>query len=165
MSETALAKARHPAEDAGREDVISIAAPLDLFHSPAWMRVGLIRSGVPASDLKALQERLNMPQGVLLDSLRISPATLNRKVGRRDNLSPEDSERVVGIAKMIGQVEEMIRQSGEIDGFDPARWLSEWLQQPAPALAGARPLDFLDTVEGQAMVSGLIAQMQSGAYA
>jgi putative toxin-antitoxin system antitoxin component (TIGR02293 family) len=165
MSEPALATAKHPAGNSEPDENISISDHLDLFHSPAWMRVGLIRAGVPARDVKALQERLNMPQGLLLDSLKISPATLNRKVGRKDNLSPEDSERVVGIAKMIGQVEEIVRQSGEIEGFDAAQWLSEWLQQPAPALAGARPLDFLDTVEGQAMVSGLIAQMQSGAYA
>ena len=34
-----------------------------------------------------------------------------------------------------------------------------------PALGGARPIDLMDTMEGQALVSTTLAQLQSGAYA
>ncbi len=33
------------------------------------------------------------------------------------------------------------------------------------ALGGKRPADLMDTAEGQAIVSNLVARMQSGAYA
>ena len=36
---------------------------------------------------------------------------------------------------------------------------------PVPALGGARPIDLMDTMEGQALVSTTLAQLQSGAYA
>jgi putative toxin-antitoxin system antitoxin component (TIGR02293 family) len=124
----------------------------------------MIREGISARDVKHLQERLGIPQSVLLESLRMSIATLNRKVSRQENLSPEDSERVLGVSKLVGQVTEMVRQSGDAQGFDAASWLAGWLQQSVPALGGARPLDFIDTLEGQAMVSQLLARMQSGAY-
>lgn len=136
----------------------------ELFSAPASHRIGLIREGVPARDVKDLQELLGIPQGAFLDSLRLSTATLNRKVSKLENLSPEDSERVLGFAKLIGQVDEMVRQSGDPEGFDAARWLANWLQQPVPALGGAHPLDFMDTLEGQGMVSDILARMQSGAY-
>jgi putative toxin-antitoxin system antitoxin component (TIGR02293 family) len=149
-----------------RKDVVPVSVSdfEVIFHAPAWQRIGLIRDGVSARDVKELQERLGIPQGVFLDSLRMSTATLNRKVSKQENLSPEDSERVLGISKLIGQVGEMVRQSGDIKGFDAPRWLANWLQQPVPALGGAYPLDFMDTLEGQAMVSQLLARMQSGAY-
>jgi len=75
------------------------------------------------------------------------------------------SERVIGLAKLVGQVETMVRESGDPTGFDAARWVSAWLNQPNPALGGRRPIELMGTVTGQEVVSGLLARMQSGAYA
>ena len=36
---------------------------------------------------------------------------------------------------------------------------------PSPALGGDKPADYMDTIEGQRIVSNLLAMMQSGAYA
>jgi putative toxin-antitoxin system antitoxin component (TIGR02293 family) len=144
---------------------VSLADYASIFHSSPAVRVGLIRDGVPAAEVKRLQERLDMSQAAFLQSMKLSTATLNRKVSRQENLSPEDSERVIGMAKLIGQVQEMVRQSGEPKGFDPAKWLAGWLQQTVPALGGSRPIDFMDTMEGQGIIADLLARMQSGAYA
>jgi putative toxin-antitoxin system antitoxin component (TIGR02293 family) len=148
-----------------RKKTVSVSDFEEIFRAPAWQRIEMIREGISARDVKNLQERLGIPQSVLLESLRMSTATLNRKVSRQENLSPEDSERVLGVSKLVGQVTEMVKQSGDMRGFDAASWLAGWLQQSVPALGGARPLDFIDTLEGQAMVSQLLARMQSGAYA
>ena len=43
--------------------------------------------------------------------------------------------------------------------------MSHWLNGPLPALGGARPIDLMDTMEGQALVSATLARIQSGAYA
>lgn len=66
--------------------------------------------------------------------------------------------------RLIAQVQRMVRESGNPEGFDAAAWVSRWLDTPVPALGGQRPIDLLDTTEGQAKVVTVIAQMQTGAY-
>lgn len=73
-------------------------------------------------------------------------------------MTPQTTDR------LLKQVGKMIRQSGEPAGFDAAAWLSRWLSEPLPALGGARPIDLLNTAEGEAQVSTILARMQSGAY-
>ena len=51
------------------------------------------------------------------------------------------------------------------DEFDAALWLAGWLDAPCPALGGQRPSDYLDTNEGIQVVRGVLARMESGAYA
>ena len=138
---------------------------MSLYQSTPAQRVRLIRDGVPASDLKDMIRLMDSPQDKVLRYLKVPPATVNRKAKRDEDLSAEDSERAIGLSHLIGQVEAMVRQSGEPDGFDAARWLARWLEQPLPALGGDCPSDYLDTMEGQRLVSTLLSQMQSGAYA
>jgi uncharacterized protein (DUF2384 family) len=59
----------------------------------------------------------------------------------------------------------MVEESGNPEGFDAQNWVSHWLREPVPALGGERPVDLLDTMEGQALVSETLARMQSGSYA
>ena len=67
--------------------------------------------------------------------------------------------------KLVGQLEAMVEESGDPDSFDAPGWLSRWLREPLPALGGDKPINLLDTMEGQALISRALAQMQSGAYA
>ena len=90
---------------------------------------------------------------------------MNKKAARDELLSTEDSERVVGLAKLVGQLEAMVEESGSDENFDAPEWLSRWLREPLPALGGGRPIDLLDTMEGQALVAQALSQIQSGAYA
>jgi len=136
----------------------------DIFHADPYERVAMIRHGVPAAAVRDMFEAIPIASGDLLKSLRLSPATLSRKIKEDANLSSEDSERVIGMVRLIGQVQAMVMESGAAD-FDAARWTAAWLQEPVPALGGARPVDFMDTMEGQGIVSRLLSQMQSGAYA
>jgi uncharacterized protein (DUF2384 family) len=76
-----------------------------------------------------------------------------------------DSARADGIAKLVGQVQAMVTESGDAESFDAAGWVFRWLQQPLPALDGKRPIDYLDTTEGQSFIANLLAMMQCGAYA
>jgi uncharacterized protein (DUF2384 family) len=59
----------------------------------------------------------------------------------------------------------MVEESGNAADFNAAEWVSQWLDQPLPALGGKLPAEFMDTSEGQILVSGLVSRMQSGAYA
>jgi putative toxin-antitoxin system antitoxin component (TIGR02293 family) len=136
-----------------------------IYASTPDSRIRLIRQGIRASELKNMVRLMDFPQEELYQSLGISTATVNRKAMRNEALSSDDSERTLGMARLIGQVQAMVAESGNPEGFDAAKWLSHWLQQPLPALDGNRPLDYMDTIEGQMLVSNLLAMMQSGAYA
>lgn len=140
----------------------------ELYQTTPTERIGLIRSGVNAADFKAFVSRLDIQQEKIFYMLDIATATVNRKASRNESLSREDSEKVLGMAKLIGQVETMLEQSGDpeqMQNFDAARWLTRWMEEPIPALGGASPSQYMDTIEGQEMISKLLAQMQSGAYA
>lgn len=132
---------------------------------PKLELIDFIREGVPPRDFKEMVKRMNAPQGRVVRILGVSIATINRKSANNENLSPAYSERVVGLAKLIGQVDLMVKRSGDPEGFDAATWVSRWLEQPIPALGGKMPADFMDTSSGQEVVSNLLSMMESGAYA
>lgn len=128
-------------------------------------RIAIIREGIPARQVADLAARMGTPKDRLIDLLRISRATLNRRARAHKPLPQDESERVLGLATLIGQVETMLSESGAPEGFDVAKWLAQWLKQPLPALGGRPAAEYLDTVEGQKMISQLLATAQSGAYA
>lgn len=138
---------------------------LQLFRTGRAEHIKLIRAGIPATQAKAFLSELSLSPRTAMLALRLSPATVNRKAAARQALAPEDSERVFGVARLVGQVEAMVEESGDPHGFDARQWVSRWLVEPVPALGGQRPLDLLDTMEGQTLVSETLARMQSGAYA
>jgi uncharacterized protein (DUF2384 family) len=89
---------------------------------------------------------------------------LNMQAKQNQTLSPDESERVLGMARLVGQLEAIVQESGNAEGFDAAAWMSRWLHEPLPALGGVRPIDLMDRMEGQGVVATALAQMQSGAY-
>jgi len=137
----------------------------DLFNASPVDRVSVIKAGVSARNLKLFVRELDVDQKVMFGALNLKTATVNRKAAKSQLLSIEDSERVVGLAKLVGQLEAMIEESGDPVGFNATEWLSTWLREPLPALGGGKPIDLLDTMEGQAIVARVLAQIQSGAYA
>jgi len=127
-------------------------------------RIRLIRAGLFAAEAKAMLGRFDLPIGQVLVALSIPVATFNRKVARGEHLAPDESERLLGLVEMIDQVQRMVEESGDPTGFDAANWLSRWLSEPVPALGSTRPLDWMDTMEGQRVVRQILARMQTGSY-
>jgi uncharacterized protein (DUF2384 family) len=76
----------------------------------------------------------------------------------------DDDESATTIATLLAQVQSIVEQSGNPDGFDASSWLNRWLRTPVPALGSRPPIELLGTPEGLALVSSTIARMQSGAY-
>ena len=136
-----------------------------LYKAPVLTQVEWVKSGLGARDAKVILSQLRLSQGEALTALQIPVATVNRKAKTNARLSSAEGERVLGVGRLLGQLQTMVRESGDADGFDASAWLSAWMSTPVPALGGARPLDLMDTMTGQALVSQVIAQMQSGAYA
>lgn len=136
-----------------------------LYKAPVLTQVEWVKSGVGARDAKIILGQLRVPRGEALTALQIPVATVNRKAKTNASLSPAEGERVLGVGRLLGQLQTMVRESGNPEGFDASAWLSMWMSAPVPALGGARPLDLMDTMTGQALVSQVLSQMQSGAYA
>lgn len=149
----------------GQPAKIDKYSPTALYNATGFAYVEMVRRGVPAESLYVITENMHIPKDRLFTCLRIPRSTVERKIRNKETLSAEQSERVMGLERLVGQVEAMVAQSGNPEGFDASRWVGEWLDSPLPALGGAKPADYMDTMEGQKIVSNLLALSQSGAYA
>ncbi len=140
-----------------------------LFKTSALERDSFAREGVPVGYVEDLADRLGESRSKLYILLRIPRATAARKKSEDARLNVDSSDRVIGFAKLIGQVETIIQESGiqdsgESDGFDAAQWLKGWISRPLAALGNRRPDEFMDTSDGREMISQILARSQSGAY-
>lgn len=136
-----------------------------IYSASDLERVSMIRKGLPAKFLVEMGRTMDISNDLLLTTLALPRSTIVRKIQKQEPLSAEQSERVIGLERLVGQVEQMVKQSGDATDFDAGRWLGEWLQRPLPALAGKKPAEFMDTMVGQNLLSKLLSQSQSGAYA
>lgn len=128
-------------------------------------RIEMIKRGVPAEEVAKIAKTIGRPKERLFKVLGLPRATVNRQALSKQQLALAQGERVLGFSKLVGQVQVMVEQSGDPRGFDAARWVADWLDRPVSALGGRCPAEYMDTAEGQELVSGLIAKIQSGAYA
>lgn len=150
---------------------VEIKKPLSVTNFSGVYRLGplerieIIKKGVPAGEVAKIAKTIGRPKERLFKVLGLPRATVDRRARSKQQLSPDQGERVLGFSKLVGQVQVMVEQSGDSNGFDAARWVADWLDRPMPALGGRCPAEYMDTAEGQELVSGLIARIQSGAYA
>ncbi|WP_373989746.1 antitoxin Xre-like helix-turn-helix domain-containing protein [Duganella sp. BuS-21] len=164
MSGSKVKAAQAAASETVKIDIDLLLGP-SLYRIDAHTRIAAIRKGISASIIAELSSTMGMSKELLLGSLGLSRATISRKEKNATVLSKDESERVLGVASLIGKVQTMVEESGDPTGFDAARWLADWLAKPLPALAGATPASYMDTFEGQKLVAELLSMSQSGAYA
>lgn len=157
-----------PAARASDSQVVVRTMPLNfltMYRTDPMERIRIVKLGIPAKAVEAMAERMAVPKEQLVATLGLTRATVDRKARENKCLSVDDSARVLGMARLVGQVQEMVAESGDPAGFDAALWLARWLQRPLPAFGGQRPAEFMDTADGQSLVSTMVARMQTGAYA
>lgn len=134
------------------------------FRATPLERVQIIKQRVPAKYVVTLAASMKMPKETLYGSLNLARATIDRKVLKKELLNQDESERVLAITRLVGQVDNIVRESGSAEGFNAAEWLASWLQHQHSALGGRRPGELMDTADGRELVSDLLACQQSGAY-
>jgi uncharacterized protein (DUF2384 family) len=102
----------------------------------------------------------------LLSLYRTNAADLVKivKVGVPAHFVSVLAERMIGIARLVGQAQSIVEESGSRQNFDAAKWVSASLDRPLPALGGKCPSEFMDTSSGRSMVADLLGQQQSSAY-
>ncbi|NQW99710.1 DUF2384 domain-containing protein [bacterium] len=114
-----------------------------------------IRRGLPAGSFVEVAERLGISQEALAGKLGLVARTLNRKRKANENLSAQESERLLRVVRVWNQARALFRDD---------RTIAEWLARPATALGQAAPLDLLDTDVGTAEVEALILGLAYGNF-
>ena len=127
--------------------------------------VPLIRQGLPAEVVPATAHDMGVNKETLFHWLGLARSTTNRKVLEKNVLSPDASEKILGLQKLVGLVESIMEESGTASDFNAAHWVAQWLEMPLPAFGNKKPSEYMDTLTGQEMVARALARMQSGAYA
>lgn len=128
------------------------------------MQVALVQLGIHPRVIGMIARQMSLPEMAIMTMLGLPPARIRRKKEDRRLLSPAETSRTMGLARLIGQVTEMVDQSGDLQGFSASVWLGQWLFQPLPAFAGHAPAEWMDTAEGQGFVAQAVRRMQSAAY-
>ena len=137
---------------------------VNVFKADYFVLTKEVKRGLDTVVLRELADSMQMPKESLYVTLGLPRASMQRKFKQDLRLSPDESSRVLGMTRLIGQVQAMVEESGNPEGFDAASWVADWLDKELPALKGRKPAEFMDTAEGQTMVSQILARMQSGAY-
>ncbi|PIB92291.1 MbcA/ParS/Xre antitoxin family protein [Caulobacter sp. FWC2] len=137
---------------------------MDAFKAAPIERIAVAKSGLPARWVKLALGDFMLGCGRELSTLKLSQRGIGRMAAIGARLSVGRSECALGIAVLIGQIETMVRASGEPAEFNASNWFAQWVTSPLPALSGERPIEYLDTWDGRVVLSRLLAQMQSSAY-
>jgi putative toxin-antitoxin system antitoxin component (TIGR02293 family) len=113
-----------------------------------------IQKGLRFSELKTLQDTLDLPFEKLAAKLCISRSTLQRRkaAGR---LSPDESDKIVRYSRLVRQA---------ADFFGDMEKARAWLKHPQYGLGGAVPLDYARTEAGAREVEDLLGRMKYGVY-
>lgn len=138
-------------ETIGVIDIVGGSAVVGAGTASGLDMVRLVRRGLPVESVQ-----------FVLDSGRLSSAEMDlvvlprktlanrRKLG---NLTPEQSDRLVRVARVLANAE---------DTFCDRQKAATWLRRPTTALAGEKPLELLDTDEGAREVEALLGRIGHG---
>lgn len=114
-----------------------------------------VSEGVSTGNLKtALAWFQDTPEKQLLDSIGISQKTIGRKENAR--LNPHHSDAALALIEITIMAEKALGSKALAE---------EWLNKPALALDGARPLDMLTSTPGIEAVKDLLQRIEYGVYA
>jgi putative toxin-antitoxin system antitoxin component (TIGR02293 family) len=113
-----------------------------------------IQKGLPFSDLRVLQDSIDMPFEQLAAKLAISRSTLQRRktAGR---LSPDESDKVMRFSQLLEHATKV---------FGNVKKARAWLKHPQRGLGGAVPLDYAETEIGAREVDNLLGRIDYGVY-
>ena len=132
-----------------------------VFEATPIERISMIRAGVGARDAMRILTEVARANGQIFEALGVSKSSVSRKAASDQFLSRSESERILGLAKLIGQVQSM---TNDAEADAPA-WLATWMAEPVPALGGERPINLIGTMEGQTVVSNMLGHVLRGGFA
>lgn len=127
-------------------------------------RIRQAKTGLPALAVSATARSMNVPDQRVLDILKYPKATIARKIAAGGRLTLDESERLLGLQMLIGQVEVMVHSLGRGEGFDAPTWVDHFLATPCAALGGVKPEEFMPLSEGRQLIADIVSRMGAGNY-
>lgn len=118
---------RSPRLSAVHEDLKIAPAVEDFagaYRAEPLQRVSWNKNGIPATTVQKIAGMMGVSSEQLFDTLGLARATIARKVRDDRRLLPDESSRVLGLARLVGLAESMVRESGA-GPFDAAAWIAE----------------------------------------
>jgi putative toxin-antitoxin system antitoxin component (TIGR02293 family) len=112
----------------------------------------LVRAGLPVAALNYFVRWIAAGE---LYPLVGSPRTLQRKRAAGGRLSPDESDRLARVARLVSRAEEALGS---------AEKALHWLRQANRGLGGARPLDLLDSDAGALAVERVLGRVEEGVF-
>ena len=114
-----------------------------------------IRHGLPTKTVESVARRLELSPLATVESLGFAKRTWARRVQKGELLSPEESERLVRLARVLAIATEVFGDR------DRAR---SWLLTQNRALGGSVPVRMLDTGIGTSVVLDELGRIEHGVY-
>src|SRR5437762_4299546 len=90
----------------------------EIYRAARLERVRVIKAGVAPAAVKDIAVAMGSPQEVVIKNLGISRSTWARKRSQQVPLEQHASEKVMGLAALIGQVESLVKEQRQPKGFD-----------------------------------------------
>ena len=112
-----------------------------------------LEKGLPLDSVSRLKEK-----GLAFSEMAevvISPRTLKHRKARRERLSPEETDRVVRVARIIALAEHV---------FGDHEKALLWLRSPDDRMRNRTPLSMLHTESGGRLVESMLWQIDEGVY-
>lgn len=136
------------AEKLGGEEVLErdVRSDLDLVEA--------IRMGLPIRTLDVvLKKKLLEPSEIY--ALVAPRRTLAHRRERQKTLSPDQSDRLARVIRMLTRAEEALGSRTKAH---------RWMRKENRALGGRRPLDLLESDVGSRMVERVLGRIEHGVY-
>lgn len=115
--------------------------------------IRVLRNGLPVAVFGKLATEIGTTQAALGKVIGLASSTLSRR-RQSKRLSPDESDRLYRVASAYRSALQLF----EGDRSAARRWLNE----PAKALDGSKPIEYLDTEAGAEAVHDLILRLEHG---
>lgn len=117
--------------------------------------ISVIRTGIPKKALDNLMDNTGITIPEISKIIRTSDRTL-RRYAATQKLNPEQSERLIELAKLYSRGEEVF---GSMEGF------KVWMDSYVMALGNKKPKEFLDTSIGIDLLLNELGKIEHGIFA
>jgi putative toxin-antitoxin system antitoxin component (TIGR02293 family) len=118
--------------------------------------VEIVRNGVPVRTVGKFAKNVGLQKDVMFSIIHLSRSTAHRLEQKNEVMDTLRSDAFAGTYTVIQKARKMLSSEEA---------LRQWLNTPIPALDSKAPIEWLDTNLGRQIVSSLLDQVQSGAYA
>ncbi|HYY30731.1 MAG TPA: antitoxin Xre/MbcA/ParS toxin-binding domain-containing protein [Chthoniobacterales bacterium] len=138
---------------------VAEAPPKHLYESgvpkaSGAVTIGTVRKGLSIDVFKAVATELEMTDREFARALGIPSRTFDRRL-TQGALTPEESDRLARVAKILKQAREVFSSPAKARG---------WINTPLAVFDGETPLQRMDTSLGATQVEDVLGRIDEGVY-